>query len=125
MLFGATAFSQVPYADVGEIVTFVEVTGVSATFAMGTTTDAGGANVAVTGVQSSFAVGSVTIESRYFPTGVSSTVALGTVSVSGGANVSVTGVASTFAVGSVVIESKYPVTGFPNWSGSNICCRYT
>jgi len=137
MAFGITAFAEDSFAALGGTSVNAEVTGVSATGAIGTTTVVAEANISVTGVVGTSALGSATTtadantsvtgeqatgnlgsvtviaEANVSVTGVAGTSALGSATVSGDANISVTGVSGTSALGSVTVtaDANVSVTG--------------
>ena len=99
----------------------VELTGVSATGAVGSVSVVAEANVPATGLQATGNVGSVTVsaDANVAVTGEAGTTGLGSVTVVADANVAVTGVSSTGQVGSVTVtaDANAPVTGLQGTMG--------
>jgi len=91
----------------------VEVTGVSAASAIGSTTVSIDSSFSVTGVSAASAIGSVSVFSSVtlLPTGVSAASAIGSITAVTNSNLSVTGVSATSGIGSVQINFAFTVDG--------------
>ena len=98
MSFSSIAFSQTSFGASGDVTTFA--VGVAGTTAIGTVTAvASSAAQNLTGVGATFSIGTVTIAVTVVPTGVVTTGSIGTTTVTANANVTLASVVGTFTAG--------------------------
>ena len=100
MSFAVNAFSQTPFAALGDVTTFVS--GVQGTTALGTVTAvASSAAQNLTGVGATLSIGTVTTVVAIVPTGVATIGSIGTPTLTANADITLASAVGTFTVGTV------------------------
>jgi len=100
MSFAVNAFSQTPFSALGDVSTLA--TGVVGTTAVGTVTAvASSAAQNLTGVGATFSIGTVTPIVAVVPTGVVTTGSIGTPTLTANADITLASAVGTFTVGTI------------------------
>ena len=100
MSFAVNAFSQTPFSALGDVTTLA--TGVAGTTAIGTVTAvASSAAQNLTGVGATFSIGTLTTAVTVVPTGVVTTGSIGTPTLTANADITLASAVGTFTAGTI------------------------
>ena len=99
MSFSSIAFSQTPFSASGDVE--ISVAGVVGTTALNTFTVTAGSSLTLTGVGATFSIGTLTTAVTVVPTGVVTTGSIGTTTVTANADITLASAVGTFTVGTI------------------------